>query len=710
MATRRQQAGAALSVLLSTDGPLMPGGAMGLRRRLAHVGAVVRFGTGLRLLALSALIVAVLLTGRFPADAGVVPFVAFASVTALTGAVGRRAVARGSMQRGDWVNQGWRVIGAETAAVVDALTRRVRAVPPERRGDRATGGLRSLAHLPLLDAVVLLLDLALLARAATILNRSALPAFTTGQRIVVIGFTLATLVPIVRVLQVTVVRQQRRNHYRIPVVLDATVDGSPASTTDVTPDGAGVLLPYEPTKGAAATLELCLPGADGVLRRIVGRAVIRSARPEGPETWRVGLELVQLAPAARHALLTFCARQPVPDDAIEAEPVAVTKPVLAGEDRRRRSVRRVTMVAGLAGLATVVFGPGAASASTADPGLVEQVCVVDVDGAPVVDVAVERLNSTGAQVLGATDLVGCLDTGIGTDVTGFAVSHLGARYELEPGDYRGSVARVALVSWSIRVVDLDGEAVPSAEVRVFTDRWLLAADPVDADAGHRFDGLPIDPADQQIEVRLDGVRHVRAMGERTTTRVVLSRVRVIPGSPDQPAPVIDRGRGWEPLLDGAILVPGPVIIRLADGEILRLDVPESHELVLPDGVLVPVEQDEEPEIESEPDGESEPTSVPSSTTAPAETSSTQDPTPSTTTPTSDPTSTSGGETTSTAEGDPSESTSSTVAEPVDDGATSTSADPPVSDTPPTTAEAVTSTTPPTTAPDPSSSTTSGSDP
>ncbi len=722
VARRRQQAGAAWSVLLSTDGPLMPGGAMGLRRRLAHIGAVVRFGTGVRLLALATLLVAVMLTGRFPADVELVPFVAFATATALAGAVGRRAVARGSMRRGDWIEQGWRVIGAETAAVLDALTGRVQAVVDGRRDDRATGGLRSLAHLPLLDAVVLLLDLALLARAATLFNRNALPAFSTGQRIVVIGFALATLVPIVRVLQVTVVRQQRRSHYRIPVVLDAMVDGTPASTTDITQEGAGLLLPFSPTIGATTSLEISLPGADGVLRRIVGRAVVRSARPEGAETWRVGLELVQMAPAARHALMAFCAQQPVPDEALAAEPVVAVSPALSGEDRRRQTIRRATTVAGLAGLATVIFGPGIASASTADPGLVEQVCVVDVDGIPVIDVAVERLTPAGPQALGATDVIGCLDTGIGADVTGFAVSYRGTRYELQPGDYRGAVAEVALVPWSVLVVDLDGEPVPSAEVRVFTDRWLLATEPVEPGAGHRFDGLPIDPADQQVEVRLDGVRHVRAMGEQTSTRLVLSRVRVLPGSPEEAPPEIDRGWGWEPLLDGSVLVPGPVVIRLVDGEIVRLDVPESHELILPDGVLVPVELQPEPEPEpdpatelesdADPDAESEPAEEPGSTTTLDPTSSIEKPTSSTEDPSSS--TTTGNEPSSTQP--PSDQTNSTTAaEPGDDGVSSTTSEtsvPPADETTTstTTTEPDVPITPTSGEPDPTSSTTSGSDP
>lgn len=599
LAVRRQRAGAALSVVLSREGPLMPGGSMGLRRRVAHLGAAVRFGTGIRLLALSVAMVAVLLTGRIPADASLLALAVFGGTSMVLGALGRRAVGRGAMERGDWLHQGWRVVGAEAGAVVDALRGRVRTAAQERDTTGASGGLAALAHLPLLDAIVLALDLALVIRAFTIIDRNALPAFGTGERILAIGFAVAMLVPIVRVLQVTVARQQRRSHHRIPIVLDATVDGTPAATTDITPNGAGIMLPFQPSIGVTTSLELALPGADGVLRRIVGRAVVRSARSNGDGRWRVGLELQQMAPAARQALLSFYALQPVPDD-IDDAPAAVLDPVVAVEERRRRSVRRATVGAGVAGLVTIVFGPGIASASTADPGVVQQVCVVGTDGAPVIDVAVERLVGDEAQTLGATDLIGCLETGADSATTGFALTYRGTRYELEPSDYQGLVARVALASWDIRVVDLDGAPVPEAEVRFFTDRWLPTSEPAEPGVGHRFDGLPVDPATQQVEIRLDGIRHVRAIGDRTTTTVVLSRVRLFPPAADEPPPVLDRGSGWEPIVDGSILVPGSVIVRLADGAIMRLDVPESHELLLPDGLLVPVELDLVEDTEPEP--------------------------------------------------------------------------------------------------------------
>ncbi|MEL6981058.1 MAG: PilZ domain-containing protein [Actinomycetota bacterium] len=600
LAVRRQRAGAALSVLLSREGPLMPGGSMGLRRRLAHLGAAARFGTGLRLLTLSMVMVAVLLTGRFPIDGSLLALTAFGGGSALLGSIGRGAVARGSMGRGDWLHQGWRVVGAEAGALIDAITGRVRPAVQERNTTGATGGLAALAHLPLLDAIVLVLDLALLVRAFTIIDRNALPAFDTGQRVLAIGFAVTMLVPIVRVMQVTVARQQRRSHHRIPVVLEATVDGTPANTTDITPSGAGILLPFKPSIGVTTSLELAIPGADGVERRIVGQAVVRSAREGDRGQWRVGLELQQMAPAARQALASFYALQPVPDE-VDDSPAPVVDPAVAAEQRRRRSVRRATVGAGLAGLATIVFGPGIASASTADPALVQQICVVGADDTPVGDVRVERLVGDSVQVLGATDLIGCVDTGADAATTGYALTHRGARYELQPGDYQGVLARVALAAWEIRVVDLDGEPVPEAEVRFFTDRWLPTVAPAEPDAGARFEGLPVESATQQVEIRLDGVRYVRAVGDRTSTTVVLSRVRFLPRTADEVPPVLDRGVGWEPLVDSAPLVPGPLVVRLADGEILRLEVPESHELILPDGVLVPVELDLPDLVEPEPE-------------------------------------------------------------------------------------------------------------
>ena len=663
---RRHQAASALSVVLSSDGPLVPGGSMTPTQRLAHLGAVVRFGTGPRLLASAMVLVAVLATGRFPADVAAPALAAAWATSALAAAAARRSLARGTRGWGDGLRQGWRTLGSEVGAMADVVRGRIGPAPLDREPTTAPTGLRALAHLPLLDAIVLAIDLALVVRAATLVDADLLPPFSTGQRVVVFGFALILLVPIVDVLQVVVLRQQRRSNYRIPAVLEATLDGTRATTVDITPEGAGILLPFEAELGSTGHLEISLPGPDGLIRRVVGRATVRSVRPEESDRWRVGLELLHLAPAARQALVSFCAQLPVDDDPDEAEEL-VTDPATAAADRRRRSIRRATVTAGAAGLATLVFGPAVASASTASPELVERVCVDDAAGRPLAGVVVEQDRGGTPTPVGTTDLGGCVLVEPDPSTIGFALDLQQSRYLLQPSDYLGTEARVARVAWLVRVVDVDAEPVGEVEVRFFGDRWRPASPPDEPGDGHRFESWPPAGDDQAIEVVAGGARHVSrwdGVGPRATEPViVLARVRLTPSSD----PLwIDRGRGWEPVVDGMDLVPGPVAVRLDDGTILRLDVPESNELTLPVGRLTPVEVDV-PTVG--PNGSETPASTSSTTSTPGSTSSTLGSTTSTSI------STSVGPSSSTVAPDPAP-TPSTQAEPASTAPTTLAAETP----------------------------------
>lgn len=608
LARRRRRAAAALRLLASTDGPLVPS-AMGTGQRFAHLGAAVRYGTGVRLLLVAVAVVAVVLTGVFPIDAAPWSLAAFWSATSLAGALARRELARGHMRFGDWVRLGWRVLGAEVGAVYDVITRRGRetsgvAAGPSDAGDGvgdrpslAATGFRALAALPLLDALVVAVDVSLLARAATVFDRDLLPPFRTGHRVMALGFAVTILIPIVDVLQVVVRRQQRRSTYRITTALAATVDGTPAVTLDITSTGVGILLPYIARVGDYSSVEITLPGADGVTRRIVAGAVVRSVRPEGEGRWRVGFELAHLAVPAREALVAFCARASIPADADAGQGAGAAEPAVTPA---RRSVRRLTVGAGLAGLATLVFGPGVAVADFATPGLVDRVCAADAGGEPVSHIVIERLvgqSPASPSPLGATDATGCLTVGAVPGTEGFALVHRGARYVAQPADYSGTEVRVALVPWEVRVFDADAAPVPSAGVRFFTDRWLEAT-AVDAGGGSfRFESLPTAPgAELSIEVGYGGSRYVTTMGEGTSRSVVLARLRVDPeavaaASVATGLLAIDRGSGWELVDEVMDLAPGPLVVRgLGDGT-LRIEIPEGHELRLPAGDLValPVE-------------------------------------------------------------------------------------------------------------------------
>lgn len=596
LVNRRNRAAAALAVLVSADGPLAPSG-MRPAQRLAHVATAVRHTTGPRLLALTLCAIAVLITGTFPVEAPVSTLIPLWAGASVAQALARRALSRGVLGLGDPLRHGWRTIGAEVTALCDVILRR----PPSTRPDeldttpkRASSGLRAVAALPLLDGLVVAIDAAVLLRAATLVDRDLLPPFPVGQRVVVIGFALGLLAPMAQVLQVVFLRRQRRSHYRIHAALDATVDGSPATTVDVTPTGAGVLLAEAPEVGTESALELALPGSDGVTRRIVGRAVARSVRPEATGGWRVGYELTQLAAPARQALASFCATAPEADVvADEGGTIELIDPIARATHRRRQGLRRVSFAAGVAGLATMVFGPGIAAAETADPALVDRVCMADPAGDPVPGVGVDRLVGEEPAPLGVTDGTGCLTVALDPATTGFAVSVADDRYVAEPADYAGSTLRIDLVTWELIVLDLDGQPAAGIGVRFHAGGWEAATTPTAADQGYRFEGLPVGSTSARaVEIRLDGARLVRQLEPTATSSVlVLSRVRLeTDADPEATADVaVDRGSGWEPVTDGQDILPGPTVVRLADGRVLRLEVPESHELLLPAGELRAVE-------------------------------------------------------------------------------------------------------------------------
>ena len=587
VAHRRQRAAEAFAALVSTRGPLAPGG---LRpgQRIAHLATAARFATSLRLLVTALLAVAVLLTGTFPVDAPLAVVVALWAVTVATGAVARRALARGAMGPGDWVRQGWRTLGADGAALLDTVLRRdpatIRATAAP--GGPTAGGLRALASLPVLDATAVMLDAALLVRAATLFDGDLLPRFTTGERIVAVGAALGLLVPIVDVLQVVVLRKQRRDHYRVPAVLEADLDGTPVTTVDLTPSGAGVLLPFAVAAGATTTLTIAVPGQDGTLQRVMGRAVVRSVRPDGPGRWRAGLELVQLAEPAREVLIGFCATARQAEQAPPAgdrtgvghDEAAAAGP--AGADRGHRArrpapLRILTGVAAAGGATTLLFGPGATVAVADSPELVETICVRAVEGGPAPGVAVERLVGDEVEPLGATDPGGCLLVGARSGTTGFALRHRGVRYETATGDYAGARIDLALVVTTARVTELDGGPAPGAAIRFHTDRWRDPHGPADEAVGPWW--IETLPGSLGVEVTVGGDRFVRQVTAGDEVTVTLSRLRLGDGV----SAAIDRGQGWEPVADGTTVVPGRLTALVDDGTVVRLEVPEGAEVRLP---------------------------------------------------------------------------------------------------------------------------------
>ncbi|MEM9615908.1 MAG: PilZ domain-containing protein [Actinomycetota bacterium] len=625
LAARRRQAAETWDLLGSPDGPV--GRGLHHRARLAQVTLALRVTVGLRLMLLAAALVAVLVAGAVPLVASPLAFALAWGAAATSAAVVRLILARGHRRLGDGVRQGWRTVDADVAGLLDVVSgrhrRRRRLTDPARRpGERrdpasSPTGWRVLSRFRLAYGAVLAIDAALLLRTATLFDDDVVPAFTTGWRIVALSLAVIALLPIVDVLQVVVRRSQRRRHHRRAAVLTADLDGTPATTVDVTPRGVGLLLPVAPVIGATGTLSVHLPTAEGPTARIIGDAEVRSVSPDGPGRWRVGLQLTRLSEPAHRALVAYWALgQPGEDDgAAPAQPATVG----AGAVQERRTLRSLTATAVVGGLATLLLGPAAGVAFAAGPASVAEVCVATVDARPVADVAVERLDAAGATPLGVTGGDGCLPVAPAETTTGFALGHHGMAREADALEYGTDRLAVVLTRQEIRVVDGDGAPAPIADVRAWSDGWrpTTAVGPSttspDPTADRYVDGLlPV----EHIEVTVDGRRHVRPLdGDRAT--IVLPRLRLAAGATNRLE--LDDGTGWVEVEDGRTVAPGPLSIRIDGERILRLDLPEGHEVMLPAGDLIALSVPTDDAIDADRNAETTTTSIPADRDAPADT-------------------------------------------------------------------------------------------
>ncbi|MEM7340202.1 MAG: PilZ domain-containing protein [Actinomycetota bacterium] len=587
-AARRRAATDVWGLVLSSDGPVRSS-TLPWRARIAQLATAARFTAGLRLALLTLALGVTLVTGVVPVDAAPLVFISFWLPSAGAAALARRLLTGGHRRLGEWVRLAWRSVDADLAGLIRALRggrsvgrggRRPR--PLHIDDDGGGSSFAAFAQLRVAYGAVIVLDLTLLLRTLSVIDADIVPPFTAGWRIVVLGLAVATLIPVLNVLQMVARRSQRRRHDRRSAVLPAALNGIPGTTVDLSPEGVGLLVPTEPRIGTPATLDLHLPAADRSINKISAAATVASVRPAGEGRWRIGVELVDLTEPAHRDLVEFWTLGPT--IALDRSSGTRTQP----DERERPFVGAVTATAMVGGLVTVLLGPAAGEAFAASPHLVQTVCVVGADGSPVPDAAVERIVGEAIAPVAGTGPDGCAPVDQVPGTTGFVIGHRGQQRAVEATEYAGERVEVSLRRTSLRVVLGDGATPVPVNLRVHGDGWDLVAP---AAVGEwEIETLLIEPA---IEIELDGHRHVRTVLAGAEHTIVLARLvwadptggRIAVG-PDVPA--IDRGLGWEPLVTPELVVlPGRLTLRLPDGSVVRLDVPEGHEVILPAGEVRP---------------------------------------------------------------------------------------------------------------------------
>ena len=156
------------------------------------------------------LLVIALFTAAEPVSVSVPLWIATALVVHGFAAWARHTLAAGTMRWGDWIRQGWRTVGADLAGACNR--------PPREQAVSAVG-IRTLGRLRLATFTLVVIDVAVLARAATLIDPDLLPPFATFSRFAALAAAVVCIVALIDVMQVVVRRRQRRADPRIAVAL-----------------------------------------------------------------------------------------------------------------------------------------------------------------------------------------------------------------------------------------------------------------------------------------------------------------------------------------------------------------------------------------------------------------------------------------------------------------------------------------------------------
>jgi len=411
------------SALFSAQSPLRQRG-LTLRHRLLLVERGLRPLDGLVRLTLLSVLALTLFTGRLPLHASW-PELAFFWAPALAlRSSAQLALARGTLRRGDLSRQSLRRMGVHLGVLFGRPRRasvagRDHPTGITRRASRVLGGL------PLVTTAGIVLNVGILARGATVWFPSLLRPFSDSARIAVMAAAVAAVIPIVDVLGVLVARVQRRAGHRVDTVLIAAVDGVTCRVLDLTPHGMGFDLIDTPAVGARIPITVAVPRAaggidhielTGVVRHISEAGIDDAGRPRrrGKLSHRVGVQLVDVTPPARDALVEICALTAAERDRVRERVARLGPDQLEVASSSWRTAFATLNVVGVLAAGLVVMAVPAAAApggggppAMPAPGTATITgTLVDPQGNPVEGFCVDSSSTTGGRAWGVSDAQG----------------------------------------------------------------------------------------------------------------------------------------------------------------------------------------------------------------------------------------------------------------------------------------------------------------
>ena len=294
-----------LSVLRTPENPLIAP-RLTLKQRASYLSSLLAYFVPLQRLAMLAVLVAMLVSGRLPLHATLWQFGVFWLPWIALDLGGSALLCRGqaSLWDGAYTNLLTTEIFTRASFVLVHPFRTSFKVTPKDGIDG--GGWSAARQLRLVLVVASVLLAAAVARVLAVAGLLPLPPlrglalaaglFFAGWELFVVGAALR------RVTR----RHQIRHHFRVPVEVAGVVDGTLVRVVDLTPGGAGLLGPRPIEAGTEVGLRMDLPGVDGNIRVVRVGFTVRSCRASEGSGWRMGGTLVPSSEADGESLIEHC--------------------------------------------------------------------------------------------------------------------------------------------------------------------------------------------------------------------------------------------------------------------------------------------------------------------------------------------------------------------------------------------------------------------
>jgi len=294
-----------LAVLRTRENPVIAPG-LTVKQRASYLSSLLAYFVPIQRLAMLAVLVAMLVTGRLPLHATAWQFGVFWLPWMVLNLVASAVLCRGQASLWD---------GAySTHLTSEIFIRAVLAlVHPFRASFRVTpkdgiddGGWSAVRQLRLVVATALVLVGAVVARVLSLAGVVTLPPLRGLAVVAGLVFALWELTLIAAALWKVSRRHQFRHHYRVPVEIAGVVNGTLVRVVDLTPGGAGIIAPGPVEVGSDLALHLDLTDVHGDPHGVELTFTVRSCRPAPDLGWRMGGTLTPASEMDGERLIEHC--------------------------------------------------------------------------------------------------------------------------------------------------------------------------------------------------------------------------------------------------------------------------------------------------------------------------------------------------------------------------------------------------------------------